>query len=125
FGNGSVSIASPQSYAFDFMSGGGPSIGPTCGPGSVNVFKKNPGVNGLTLRSGTTNPKPNVRVQLIGPTGSLVVSSTSDADGFYQLLYKHTGKAANFTVKLPDLGVQQVVTLKANGYALVLFDNLP
>jgi hypothetical protein len=41
------------------------------------------------------------------------------------LNYKHTGKAADYTVKVPAHGLQKKVTLKANGYAIVIFDTLP
>jgi len=33
--------------------------------------------------------------------------------------YKHIGKAATFTVKLPDYKLQQSVTLKANSFVVV------
>ena len=52
------------------------------------------------------------------------MTATTDQDGFYQLKYKHTGKAATFTVAIPQYSRQQSVTLKANGYALVLFESL-
>src|SRR5262249_60725998 len=116
---------SPQPYSFDFMNASGPDVGPLCGPSSTNVFKKNPGVNGLTIRTATGNPKANVRVQFFGPTGTLISTQTTDSDGFCMFNYKHTGKAANYTVKLPDFGLQKTVTLKANGYALAVFDTLP
>jgi len=41
------------------------------------------------------------------------------------LNYKHIGKAATHTVKLPDYRLQKSVTLKANGFAIVIFDTLP
>ena len=92
---------------------------------SNNTFKKNPGVAGLTLESGSADPKGNVTVQLLNPSGIVVGTATTDADGFYQILYKHTGKAANYKVSLPQLKVSQVVQLKANGFAAVLFEDLP
>jgi hypothetical protein len=67
----------------------------------------------------------NTRVQLIGPTGSLLGTTYTDLDGFYMITYKHKGKAADFTVRLPDLNRQTVVRLKANGYAVVVFEDLP
>jgi hypothetical protein len=92
---------------------------------SSNEFKRNPGVNGLTLRSGSGNPVANVGVELWGPTGKRILTATTDQDGFYMLSYKHTGKQANYTVKVPAFGLSQVVPLKANGYAIVLFENMP
>jgi len=35
--------------------------------------------------------------------------------------YKYTGKAATFTIKLPEYGQQKSVTVKANSFALVDF----
>jgi slime mold repeat-containing protein len=122
FGNGPVYIVNGQSYGFDFSSGG-PTLGSTAK--SCNAFKKNPGVNGLTLKASTQSPVSNVKVQLISSTGSVVASAVTDTDGFYQLNYKNTGKVQNFTVKLPDVRLSQTVALKANGYALVVFGNLP
>ena len=55
---------------------------------------------------------------------SVVATGTSDADGFYMLNYKHTGKAADFTVQIVGSKLQQVVTLKANGYVQVNWDLL-
>jgi len=121
-GDGPIYIQSPQPYVFDF-SGGGPTHSYT--PSSCNTFKKNPGVNGNTLKLSTGSPVSNVRVQLLRANGQLVLSTTTDADGFYMFNYKHTGKQANYTVKLPDLGKQKTVTLKANGYARADFEDLP
>jgi slime mold repeat-containing protein len=121
-GGGPIFIASPQPYAFDFNGG---SATHTSTPSSCNKFKKNPGVNGNALRLSTSSPAPNVRVQFFKPTGALIASTTTDADGFYQFVYKATGKTANYTVKLPDYGKQKTVTLKANGYARADFEDLP
>ena len=52
--------------------------------------------------------------------GTVVATGVTDKDGFYALIYKHTGKAANYTVKLGN--VSKVVTLKANGWAEVDYD---
>jgi hypothetical protein len=122
--NGAVTILDGEEYEFLFSDS-------TTDPVdahlvfSNNAFKKNPGVAGLTLQSDSANPKGNIYVQLLNSSGSVVGTTTTDADGFYQIFYKHTGKAANYTVNLPDLKVKQVVQLKANGFAAVLFENLP
>jgi len=79
----------------------------------------------MTLQTGTGNPKMGIKVQLYGPTGKLISTAYTDADGFYPIVYKHTGKAAQYKVKLPDYGLEKSVTLKANGYAIVIFNNLP
>ena len=83
---------------------------------SWNEFKKNPGSAGSVVQLGTGNPKPGVKVQLISPTKTVVGTATTDTDGVWNISYKHTGKAANYTVKLPDMGLQQTITLKANGF---------
>jgi hypothetical protein len=58
-------------------------------------------------------------------TGAIVATGVSDADGYILLNYKHTGKAATFTVTLtiPGVGVKtQDVILKANGWAEASYD---
>jgi hypothetical protein len=127
FGSGSVSIkggtpanVNGQEYTFSA------SFGPTLSSRvfSTNTFKKNPGVSGMTVTT-NGNPKPGVMVQLRTSAGNLIASATTDSDGFYQIKYKHTGKPATFTVTLPAYNRVQTITLKANGNALVLFDNVP
>jgi hypothetical protein len=91
---------------------------------SFNVFKKNPGVGGMSRKNTTENPVPGSTVKLFNPSGQQVGSSVSDEDGYYQIDYKHTGKAATYTVKMvPPGGSQQTksVALKANGYVQVDF----
>jgi hypothetical protein len=119
--NGAVTLSQCQNHPFSV--GGALTDGTTVY--SWNEFKKNPGSAGSVVQLGTGNPKPGVKVQLISPTKTVVGTVTTDPDGVWQILYKHTGKAANYTVKLPDLGRQQTVTLKANGFAIVNFDDLP
>jgi hypothetical protein len=121
-GGGPIVINSPQSYGFGFSGGGAQH---TSSPASCNKFNKNPGVNGSTLRSVTGDPVAGVRVQFYGPDGSLISATATDPDGYYAFPYKAKGKAADYTVKLPDYREQKTVTLKAGGYAYVLFDDLP
>ena len=121
-GDGPIFIASPQPYAFTFNGGG---VTHTVTSSSCNAFKKNPGVNGNTLKLSSGNPVPGVRVQFYKPSGQLIASTITDSDGFYQFAYKATGKAASYTIKLPDYGEQKTVTLKANGYARADFEDLP
>jgi len=63
-------------------------------------------------------------VQFYGPAGDLIATTTTDADGFFSFPYKHSGKAATYTVKVQAYKLQSAVTLKANGYALVVFDGI-
>ncbi|HEV8200431.1 MAG TPA: hypothetical protein VGS03_10445, partial [Candidatus Polarisedimenticolia bacterium] len=118
---GTPACTNGQDYRFDFNAGG-PTIGTTIY--STNTFKKNPGVNGMITKT-TGDPKSNVRVEFYGPNNKLISALNTDADGFFMFSYKHTGKAANYTIKVPSLGLQKVVTLKANGYALANFENVP
>jgi len=68
-GSESISIAGPQSYGFGIT--GGRALH-TYASSSRNTFKKNPGVNGTTIRSSAGNPVQNVRVQLLDPKGALI-----------------------------------------------------
>jgi len=94
-------------------------------PTSTNAFKKNPGGAGLTLRALDSSPVSGVTVQLIAPTGKVVGTGVTDTDGFYQILYKHKGKPADYTVRVPAYNLQQTARLKSNGYIIVVFDTLP
>ena len=118
-GGGPIFIASPQPYGFAFSAGGNTH---TSTPSSCNKFKKNPGVSGNVNAALDGNPVPNVRVQLLSPTGTVIATTTSDRDGFYVFSYKAKGKAATYTVKLPDKGLTKAVTLKAGGYARADFE---
>jgi hypothetical protein len=111
-----------QPYDFSYSTDG---TSDNATPMSFNEFKKNPGVNGMALQKDTGNPKANVNVELWGPTGTFIMGTNTDQDGVYILNYKHTGKAATYAVKVPAYGLQQNVTLKANGYGIVIFDTLP
>jgi uncharacterized protein YfaS (alpha-2-macroglobulin family) len=92
---------------------------------SWNEFKKNPGSAGSITQNGTASPKSGVKVQLIGPNKAVVGTAISDSDGVWVITYKHTGKEASYTVKLPDFGLKQIISLKANGFVIVNFENLP
>jgi hypothetical protein len=115
-------VLGEQSYAFSYTNGGG---GDTRNPKSFNEFKKNPGSAGTATQKDTGNPKAGVRVELRNPTGTVVQNSVTDSDGFFMMNYKHTGKAAVYKVKLPDFAVEQSITLKANGFVIVNFEELP
>src|SRR5262249_22461897 len=94
-------------------------------PSSCNTFKKSGGVNGNTLKLSTGNPVSGVRVQFFDPHGTLIATTTTDSDGFYNFTYKAKGKAQTYTVKLPDYNKTKTVVLKANGYGKVDFEDLP
>lgn len=88
---------------------------------SENVFKRDPGIGGVVLKSATTEPIPGVTAEIYDSSGKLVASLVTDINGWFMWQFKMTGKAADYTVKLPAYGLSQTVTLKANGYAIVNF----
>lgn len=110
----------------------------------MNTFKNDPGIAGLVLYSKThvpscqtcadqpESPVVGAAVTISGtavPGGS--VALTTDATGYYQWVYKYTGKAVTFTVTLPKYPTSgasmplpsnpQSVTLKSNGFLYVPF----
>ena len=90
---------------------------------NFNVFKKDPGIGGLVLRAGTGDPIPNVVVDIY--QGNKKVGSVlTDEDGWYMWVFKYTGKATTFTVKLPAYNLTGDYTLKSNGYGIINF-NVP
>ncbi len=86
-----------------------------------NEFKKNPGVGGLVQLTTGYVGAPNVTATLKNASGVQVQTGITDADGWYMIPYKHTGKAATYRVFLPDGRCQQVA-LKANGFAEASFE---
>ena len=91
---------------------------------NLNIFKRNPGVAGLVRTTNSTDPVPGTTVKLISPRGVLLRSTVTDEDGFYLMIYKHTGKAATYHVSITTpLGDTQTeaVILKANGFVQVDF----
>ena len=87
---------------------------------NMNVFKHDPGIGGLVLDV-NGNPLKGIKVQIYDPTGKLLATVYTDEDGWYMYNYKHTGKAATYTIELPDYSLQQSVTLKANSFVVVNF----
>lgn len=78
-----------------------------------NVFKRDPGFVGLITDS-EGNPIAGVKVQIYGPDGKLLATVYTDKDGWYFYNYKYTGKAATFTIKLPEYDKTATVTIKSN-----------
>src|SRR6185436_1136449 len=115
-GSSTVVIPNPSTYTFGVA---GP-VTDTQSAKSCNTFKKNPGAGGSAKSSLTETQVSGARATLSDSKGALIVSGVTDEDGWYMLNYKHTGKAANFTVTLTPPGGRaktQTVTLKANGFA--------
>jgi uncharacterized repeat protein (TIGR01451 family) len=86
---------------------------------NMNVYKRNPGIGGLVLDQ-FGNPVPYVIVE-IWLDGKLIGTTRTDSDGYYFFYWKHKGKQANYTIKLPQFGQQKQVPLKANKFAEVNF----
>jgi hypothetical protein len=95
---------------------------------SLNTFKKIAGVFSLTTTGadGGRTGVPGVTATLKNKaTNQVVVSGIGDEDGSILLAYKHTGKAATYTVTLniPGVGTRSKdVQLKANGWAEASYD---
>lgn len=92
-----------------------------------NEFKKNPGVGGFS-RLVDINGNPIAGATVTLKKGSTVLGTVlTDEDGWYQIVYKHTGKAADFTItisKVPGKSgytLTKTVTLKANAYFQIDF----
>jgi hypothetical protein len=121
---GKIEIKSPQGYVFFSVYG---SVEDTATPESLNNFKKFAGIGGVAQTCSAV-VKGNARVQIYGPTGALIPNGDvlTDQDGVYLVMYKHIGKAAPYRIKLSDYpGLQQTVTVKSNGWALVNFTETP
>jgi uncharacterized protein YfaS (alpha-2-macroglobulin family) len=67
---------------------------------NINVFKRNPGVAGVVRSGASATPVIGAKIKLLNAKGALLLSALTDEDGFYQLAYKHTGKAATYYVSL-------------------------
>jgi hypothetical protein len=80
-----------------------------------NDFKKIPGFGGLVL-DGVGDPVAGATVE-ITLNGAWLANATTDGDGWYMFVYKHTGKPAAYTVELQGYGLSASGTLKANKFA--------
>ena len=119
FGSGAVSIHGYEVYNFARTVGDNTA---TSTPSSMNEIKKFAGFLGIVTDSATGEPLENVEVQISNSKGVVVGTLYTDEDGYYMLLYKHTAKAATYTVKLPVYNKSVAVTVKANGFAAVDFE---
>jgi hypothetical protein len=112
-----VRVPENQDYTFSVHDG----ITDSATVYSHNVFKRDPGIGGFVQKDGTFEPVPGVAVQIYNASNALVATVYTNGDGYFMWQYKHTGKAAIYTVKLPGYPtvLAQTVTLKANGFAVV------
>lgn len=112
-----LSIKSPMPYTFNS------SVSGDTGIESLNVFKKVAGALGEVLGANTGDPLANLTVDLwTGDGRTKLASGLTDEDGYYTVFYKYTGKATNFIVKIPKLGLSKTITLKANGFMICDFE---
>ena len=111
------SILEPMTYTFNSTISGDALIQ------SANEFKKVAGSLGMIKGAETYTPKPNLTVELWSGDGKTkLATSITDEDGYYMCIYKHTGKATTFQVKVPSLKLAKAVTLKANSFVICDFD---
>jgi hypothetical protein len=113
----------PDHAVYDFSVGGAQTG--SASVESYNSFKKNPGVAGLTLYNSAGDPVSGATVTLLNSKRTRVGSGTTDEDGFYSIVYKHTGKAATYSVSIvtppPAYRETKKVSLKANAFVQVDF----
>lgn len=119
FGNGPVTLHGYEVYDFARTAGG---VTSTTTPSSYNEFKKFAGFLGFVTDKTTGKPVVNGKITIYDPSNKLLTTLYTDADGYYMYAYKHTSKAATYTVKAPAYGKSTPVTVKANGFAAVDFD---
>jgi hypothetical protein len=109
---------------------------------NTDLFKKSVGVSGVVNYTGDQLPLVGLQV-LLKLNGVTVGAAYTDADGFYAINYKHTGKAADYVVELvnplanPTVvsngatisgtpgSTTKTVTLKSNAFVVVDFPLLP
>jgi PKD repeat protein len=89
---------------------------------NLHVFKRNPGVAGLVFDEFLNPPHDfaSYTVALLTSGGILVKPPVLlDQDGYYEVLYKHKGRATAYTIELrrQDINVaSKLVLLKGNGF---------
>jgi hypothetical protein len=113
---GQIKVPDKQVYAFTNSAFGGAAV-----VQSENNFKKAPGIAGLVLRNANGDPVAGTAVQVVDGGGRLLSLVSTDDDGWYFYPYKYTGKATNFTIRLPAFGLSQVVTMKSNAFVVANF----
>ena len=114
-----VTIPDNQSYTFSVHDG----ITDSATVSSRNVFKRDPRFAGVVTEVTADGEEPlaGLRVELYGPTNGFIGAVRTDEDGIYLFVYKHTGRAATYTIRLPAYGIQKTVTVRANRWGIVNF----
>jgi hypothetical protein len=120
---GPVAIKDCQDYEFSHDDGLN-TFGDTVQ--NLNVFKKISGAFGLAFTSDNESGIAGVPVTLIRTVSGkdvVVQSGVTDQDGYYLLLYKHTGKKEMYKIVLGGgYNLTAQAMLKANGWTEVNFD---
>jgi hypothetical protein len=116
FGSGPVTIHGYETYDFARTVGGDTA---TTTPSSFNEIKKFAGFLGFVTRAQDGAPVSGAKVVIYNAKGAVLTTLYTDADGYYMYPYKHTAKAATYTVKLPSYGKSTAISVKANGFAPV------
>jgi len=83
---------------------------------NVNEFKKIPGFGGLVMVGSEPLAGAPVKIYL---NGNLLDTATTDEDGWYLYVYKHTGKPITYTVAWSGFSISGV--LRANKFVEVNF----
>jgi hypothetical protein len=117
-----VTINDRTMHTFSFTETDGP--GGSAAIQNENNFKRDPGFSGLVTDI-YGNGVAGVAVEITSPTGKVLATVYTDGDGLYSYYYKHSGKAAYYTVSLPDFGLTQTELVKANAFVWVCFQLPP
>jgi len=88
----------------------------------INEFKKLRGAVGFAFNS-FENPLQGTTVEFY-KKGELIGTIETDENGFYYIDYKHKGKPSDFTIKLPEYGLEYTEEMKANKFVVHVF-NVP
>jgi len=112
----------PHTFSFAGTGAGG-GVSNTNVVSNLNKFKHDPGFAG-SVTDVFGNGLPGIVLKVYGPTGTLVGTAVTDSDGFWGLYWKHTGKAALYTIVACDPEDAYYcktvgVTVKANGFVIV------
>ncbi len=108
----SVTIGCPQAYGFSNSITGGTPVT------SNNTFNKDPGIAGVVTDSLGT-PVAGAKVTVTG--GGFTATVTTDANGFYSVSFKGSGKTVTFTVTATYKGytASATATTKLNSFTIV------
>jgi hypothetical protein len=121
-GTYNITVPNNATHGFSFTAVDGGTSSDSDSVHNLNSFKRNPGVGGLVTSGAdvpTADPVEGAAITL-KLNGTPVGSAVTDVDGYYQIVYKHKGKATQYTVTATWGSESQTVPvmLKANGFEL-------